>query len=632
MSFKQNLNRFKKEVHLFPIILSLFLVPVFVNPQFIHSFVQGKEILFKSIILLTLFLSSIFLFFKKKVALNNISNSLIFFILLAQISIYSITTVLSDTPLVALHGTYSRGFGFIVDLLLFAFATYVGLLVTKSKIPSLLKYSFVSGLLVAVLAIFQKFGVDPFFSNYDTDVFVGRSFSSLGNPSYLGQFMLLTLIIGSYLTLNASSSLKKMLYLFGSLLMLTALIFSGTRTAVVALCFSLLLVFVRYRSFFMPFLKKYLAFVVLGLFLIPILLFTFQSERYSFSEVAFRSLNSRIEIWDGAVDLIKEKSFLGHGENTFYIYFPEIITKNFLQLEESINTNVDRIHNESLEILFAHGLFGFLVYLVLFLALMKVFFTTKSNLKALLSLVIIANFVQNQFAFPDITICILISFCLGSLIAIQSKKSKIQLSIRKWAAYLPVFFGLLLLGYLFITAVYNPYMSNSAYANSKRNYANYEIAIENQKKALYYTPYYSELWYDLIFIDPSSMERALFFLEKVDGDSGNVLAWKGNFYKKTDKEKSADFYIRALEKNPYHPNWIRAFADMLYFHKDYEHALFMYEKYLESIPDFWQWGDKLQDLSPQEQKSHRIFFKNTPYFYDVAKRIEELLSVLDNPV
>jgi len=354
-------------------------------------------------------------------------------------------------------------------------------------------------------------------------------------------------------------------------------------------------------------------------------------DRFSLSDAALRSFNSRLEIWNGTINLIKKKPLLGYGEETFYIYFPEIITKKFLTLEENININADRIHNETLEILFSHGIFALLVYLTLLIVIFRLFFKTKNKLIVLLSLLIIANNIQNQFAFPDITISIIIAFCLGGLIASQAKNSEEKIiEVKRWKRYLLALMVLLLSIYIGVFTIYKPYMSQLAYADSRKNYSvDYSIAVNKHKEALKYTPYYSELWYELMFIDPSSMERALFYLEQIDGNSGNVLAWKGNFYADEDPQKASEFYTKALEKNPYHPNWIRAFADMLYKNGDYENALYLYNKYLEAIPDFWEWKD---NSDKRKQNSYETLLKNTPYFWGIIEKINNINSILEKQI
>lgn len=630
MGIRDFIKKISKEAYLAPIAVSLFLIPIFWNPSFLFSFTQGKEILFKAILLVSLLVFATIVLFRKKFDFGNIFKSPLFFLLLLLITVFALTNALSSTSIVALHGTYSRGFGFIIELFLFTFTIYCALTLAGKNISKLLKVVFASGFLVALYSIFQKIGLDPFFDNFDTNIFAGRIFSFLGNPSYLGQFMLLITIISGFLAVSEKKRTKKAIYIVGTLVFLSALFFSETRTALVGLAFAILLVSVKNFKQIISFFKRYKPALLIVLVFGAILITVLPNDRYSFSNLALRSLNSRLEIWDGTLDLIKEKPILGYGEETFYIYFPEIITKEFLTLEENINLSADRIHNETLEILFSHGIFAVIIYLLILVYLFKIFFKSKNKIAGLLSLVIIINIIQNQLAFPDITISILIAFCFGGLIALESEnKREITLELTKWKRFLltpAIVFFVIYLGY---QTVYRPHMSQLAYAESHKNYTiDYATAVNKHKEALSYTPYYSELWYELMFIDPSSMERALFNLEAIEGDSGNVLAWKGNFYADSDPQKASEFYTRALGENPHHPNWIRAYADMLYEHEDYENALFLYNQYLEAIPDFWKWTNELEEKTAREQKTYETFLKHTPYFWGILEKIEHILSVM----
>lgn len=622
-------EKISKEAYIAPIALSLFLIPLFWHPSFIYSFTQGKEILFKIIILCIFLISAHIFIYKEKFSFKNIFKSSIFLILLIQICIYAITNVLSDTPIVTLYGTYSRGFGFLIELFLFAFLVYCSLVLSKENILKLLKITFISGLIVGIYAILQKIGFNPFFTNYDINIFEERTFSFLGNPSYLGQIMLLNTIIGGFLATFEKNRNKKIIYITGTIIFLSTIFLSETRTALIGLAVVLTLLAVKYFRSIINILKKYKLIIITGTLLFGVVFAILPQERYSFSDIALRSLNSRMEIWKGTIDLIKEKPLQGYGEETFYIYFPETITKKFLTLEEDINVSADRIHNETLEIFFSHGVFAVIIYLLLLAFIIRIFFKSKNNITTGLALIIIANTVQNQFAFPDIVINILITFSLGGLIASEiNDPDKIIFKLKEWKRYIVATLILLFVGYSGFITIYKPFMSQLAYAESKDNYSvDYTTAINKHKEALYFTPYYSELWYELMLIDPSSMERALFMLEQIEGNSGNVLAWKGNLYANTDPQKASDYYIKALEKNPYHPNWIRAFADMLYEQGDYENALYLYSKYLESIPDFWKWADNLEEHTPKEQKSYETFLKHTPYFWKILEKMDSITSM-----
>lgn len=614
-----------------PMMASLFLVPLFYNPFFVLSFTQGKEIVFKILMISAGFLYVILLVKRKEYAYKNILKSHIFVILIIQIAIYAVTNAMSTTPIITLHGTYSRGMGFIMDLFIFAFTIYCGMILSENSIIKGLKIIFFSCLLVAIYGIIQKIGFDPLFNHYNTSIFAGRIFSFSGNPSYLGQLMLLSGIIGGYLTLEEKKRRWKIYYLLGTIATFIALFFTETRTSLVGLAIAFVLMAIKQREKLIKITKKhFIPVIIIGALTAGLMWKILPQDRYSLSGTSLRSLNSRQEIWKGAIDLIKKRPLFGYGEETFYIYFPELVTKKFLTFEENIDTNADRIHNETLEILFSHGILGLGVYVALLMALVRIFFKTKNKLLALLALVIFTNSVQNQFGFSDIVISIIIAFSLGSIISVTAGEAlKIKVTIQEWKRYLLAIFITGICLWLTIATIYKPYKSQIAYKNSHEHYGNdFTIAVNSLKEAINYTPYYSELWYELMMIDPSSMGKALSSLEKIDGDSGDVLAWNGNLYAKKDHRKASGYYLMALDKNPHNPNWIRAFADMLYANGDYQNALYLYKQYLDSIPDFWKWGTELDKHTIQEQKSYNTFLKNTPYFMDVIERIDKINKII----
>lgn len=630
----ENIKLYFKRASIFPIMASLFLVPIFYNPSFVFSFTQGKELIFKMLMVFAGFLFAIYLAKRKELTIKNISKSPIFIILVVQLSVYAITNALSSTPIVTLYGTYTRGMGFIMELFLFFFAIYCGILLSAGEILKGLKVVFFSCLLVAMYGLMQKIGLDPLFNNYDTGIFAGRIFSSLGNPSYLGQLILLSLIIGAYLTFREQLKSFKIYYFLGTLIMFTALMFSETRTSLFGLGAAILLVIIKQRKEVLNFVKQNILPVMLVFLLIIGLMWkVLPEDRYSLSSTSLRSLNSRQEIWKGAVKLIERKPILGYGEKTFYIYFPEVVTKEFLTLEENIDTNADRIHNETLEIFFDHGVLGFISYIALLFATLWYFFKSKNKLLSLLALVIFANSMQNQFGFPDISINIIIAFLFGSIVSLTTEDDEeIKIILQKWKRYFFAVITIILCLWISFITIYKPYQSQIIYKDSREHYGtDFTIAVNKLKEAINYTPYYSELWYELMMIDPSSKESSLPYLEKIDGNSGDVLAWKGNLYAKKDPQKASDYYLMALDKNPHNPNWVRAFADMLYANGDYGNALYLYKQYLDSIPDFWKWGDELYKHTSQEQKSYNTFLKKTPYFMDVIKRIDEINKIIGAP-
>ena len=634
----QLIKLIKKEAYLLPVAVCLFLVPVFWNPSLGNPFTQGKEILMKSAVLATVVAAGIILVFRNTVKGRELWKSPLFLLLAAGALIAVISTAFSPTPVIALFGTYGRGFGLLTQVYLLAFLVYCALALKDRDGSRIIRYVFVVAAIAALYGLLQKAGIDPLFSGYNTSIFEGRIFSFLGNPGYLGQYLLLGILCGTYCFVEAKKRSSKMIFGVTLVFMLAALWFAQTRTSVFALVICCALAGARYWKDIASVLKKKTSrrnvLAGLGITAVIALVFLLPQSRFSFSEDSLRSVSSRLEIWKGAVSLIQKHPWLGYGQETFSIYSPEIITKQFLTLEEDLNLSIDRIHNETLEVAFSYGIFAVVLYLLVFGYLLRKFFITRSREVGLLTLLVLANFIQNQFSFSDISISLLIAFCLGIIVMDELKTTgQVKVKVPRILAGV-IALGVLVGGYFaFDNTVYRPYASQLAYAESVRNYQiSYEIAVNEHKKATSLTPIYSELWYDLIFLDPSSMGRALENIERIEGNSGNLLAWKGNYYRDSDPEKAGQYYLQALEKNPYYPNWIRTYADMLYKNGDYENALALYKIYLDAVPDFWKWKDSLNEHSPKEQKSYRIFFKNVPDFWRTVDRVKELENGLKTTI
>src|SRR3989339_170820 len=102
-SLLATISKIKKEVYVLPIILNLFLIAVFWRPGFIYAFTQGKEILFKFIILTTWLIWILNFLHKKQYSFKIFFDSILFLLLLAQISWYGLSNVLSQTPIVTMY-------------------------------------------------------------------------------------------------------------------------------------------------------------------------------------------------------------------------------------------------------------------------------------------------------------------------------------------------------------------------------------------------------------------------------------------------------------------------------------------------------------------------------------------------
>jgi tetratricopeptide (TPR) repeat protein len=155
--------------------------------------------------------------------------------------------------------------------------------------------------------------------------------------------------------------------------------------------------------------------------------------------------------------------------------------------------------------------------------------------------------------------------------------------------------------------------------------SSFDINVNLLKNALSYYPFHSKYWYVLMSIDPSSSARSIRSIEEIEPESVNLLAWKGNTFSINYPEDASIYFENAISRAPSNPHSVRAYADHLYRNNlNQDLALNLYQRYLELVPNFYTWKDHLLKKTLEEQKSYRVFFKNTPDFWNVFDRIESL--------
>ncbi|MFA6027293.1 MAG: O-antigen ligase family protein, partial [Ignavibacteriaceae bacterium] len=157
------------------------------------------------------------------------------------------------------------------------------------------------GFAMSIYSILQRLGVD-IFSKEITAIFDGRSFSTMGNPTSLGAFLMFP-IWGemALLSLEKNKRFKRKNIAF-LIIMIAGLVFTRNRASILALIGSgFLYVLSRFKNN-----KKILIGLITGL----IVLFIGFISIYGADT---RSLGSRLTTWDSSLEMIKENPILGYG-------------------------------------------------------------------------------------------------------------------------------------------------------------------------------------------------------------------------------------------------------------------------------------------------------------------------------
>lgn len=414
----------------------LFLIPftlLIVNNHTLFPFITTKAILFRILVTIGLFIAFwIYLLnphaFPKK---NYLLLALILF-LIANI----ISTIFSINPYRSFWGNAERMEG---TWSLFFYLSYFFLLFTlfqfKPQSKKIIFYSIVIvSIFISIFQIYQAFVLK-----------IDRPSSTLGNATYVGFFNLLVIFLLIFFYFESKnkiidSIIIKLIFIFLILLNLISLISSQTRGSILGLIAGILAFVVFYFIFSnTEFKKKVLIFALTIIFLLGFYLFLQTNlalkipgiKRLSETLHNPISVFPRLYAWKIFLNGFKEKQIFGWGPETL----PEVFFRNFDQkiflYEKAI---FDRPHNKFIEILVSTGIFGFITWILIFIAFL--YYLLKSNLylnqKATLFAFISAYLAQNFTLFDMQASYILFFFGLSLVVQQTEIKENKERFIRPY--------------------------------------------------------------------------------------------------------------------------------------------------------------------------------------------------------
>jgi O-antigen ligase len=373
-----------KRVTLFVFLGLIFSLPLFFFPWAMDMYEVPKNILLKVGVSLLCVLYLLEEWDQKKFTLYLGKSQAIW--VLAFLGILALSYLFAYRPHISFWGDYVRQGG-IYNMLNYVLLFLVSLkfLQKKEDRERVFKVTSVVGVVLSMYAVLQSLGVD-IFPEQVTDVFAGRSFATMGNPTSLGAFLLFPIWTQAYFLLEGKVK-SRTNNLFGLALMLIALVLTKNRGSILALFASAFLYFLhKFRAR-----KKLLA----GICSIGIILFIAFIGIYGKD---MRSIHSRISIWKSSVEIIQESPILGYGMESFDPLFQTKVRPDFFQTEDYRNL-ADRPHNEFLEMWIHLGLAGLLFYIGLIGFVLRRFFTSENSIQRFACLAVLSLFATNFFSF-----------------------------------------------------------------------------------------------------------------------------------------------------------------------------------------------------------------------------------------
>ncbi|MFA6271791.1 MAG: O-antigen ligase family protein [Patescibacteria group bacterium] len=377
--------------------LLIVIVPLFLNTATDTEFTFNKTFLFQLGILLII--SGICFVNKFSVVHIWRNYKVIVALFVSYLFILILVTLFSQSPYVSFFGP-GRLQGLLQYLFYFALAFITFILVVKvSHIQKLIYWIVAGSAVVSIVGIMEQLG----FRIFKYTILDYGIASTLGHPSFLGGYLVMTIPLTVAIIFFTASMIKKWVAILLTLLQILVLYFTYTRGAWIALIavaiFSTIIMLVKLKK------KKVLysiigIMMVVGGFLVGTGLIQIVAD-YQSGSGALRVL------WaEEAYDAIKERPWLGYGLETQ----KDVLIRYYNPLQGVYgyyNDFADRVHNEFLDSALTTGLIGLLAYLSIliytFIRAIRFFLNSKNTNGSVMVFALTAGLfayiVQGMFSF-----------------------------------------------------------------------------------------------------------------------------------------------------------------------------------------------------------------------------------------
>ncbi len=340
-----------------------------------------------------------------------------------------VTTVLARDILLAIMGADYRRDG----LISFFFCLVAYLVGKNTRLSKKILWSFlVSSLVLSLYGIIQFYKLDPISLGWFLpEKWIGRAFSTLGNPNFFGSYLVLVLPISLYMTLEEKNILGLVIFA----VQLFALFCSRTRGAWLGAMVGLIVfIFLFFKGARREKIKSLgLLLLVVAIIITGIYLFDLWNDGLMASRVgrvvediklivgrdqaARFAGNDRLYIWQRVLELIKDRPLQGYGlEN-----LGPVMEANYrAQIENDFGhfINFDKAHNEYLHIAVTSGIPSLLLYLgFIFSVIRKGYQKYKSGCRLMLMFLasLIGYLAQAFFNIQTILVYYIFMAMLGLL-------------------------------------------------------------------------------------------------------------------------------------------------------------------------------------------------------------------------
>jgi putative inorganic carbon (HCO3(-)) transporter len=355
------------------------IVPLIINPFALDYWYKPKiDSIYALLIVVGITWGSRILIVRKPLAIRH--NPL-FLPLVAYGMLSILSTWQSIQPKLSIHGDIFREEGVytIISYVALAFI-FAHAVESRQQLSTLLKGLLIAAFLIALYAIIQYSGFNP--TQHFIPLFRGienRPGSTIGNPNFLGKFLVLILPIYIVYYFTAANRRVKCLLLAGCIILFSALIVTFTRASWFSFACSFILLAMLLRKKLVWNRQKELIFIA-GIFIVVAMLWEAQSLGKksatrgpaipTATDKIVRILDpnkgdvaARLYLWNMAIALIKDRPILGYGPDTHAIAMEKFNLEYARKFKYA--GIIDRAHNNYLDTAIGQGLIGLAAYLLI---------------------------------------------------------------------------------------------------------------------------------------------------------------------------------------------------------------------------------------------------------------------------
>ncbi len=535
-----------------------------------------------------------------------------------------VSTIFSLSPVQSVYGHFENPQGMILlSLVLLHFFVCLRIFREKETIEIFFKIIKWITLFMCLHAIGQFFNIDPFL-DVDNAEYLFRVYSTIGQPNFLGQFLIFPffILLFEFDKKLSKKNLKKLLpsFLLFSLVLITIFL-TKNRATWLALMFC---------SYF--FLLRKIKIRVLYKWIFTILLFSVPIISFFTFDLVFRSFQVRLSLWQGALDIITVKNiWFGTGLETFQQGYLHVMPKEIFEYEQFYKTP-SNVHNEFLHIFVERGLLGIFTYLLMIGFLLSSFWKkNKKNLSLAVPFALLAYMISVLFSFSTIEHLVFLAAFWAILI-----NSVIHFSEKKINFRNPLF-KIVILILLNLMMAFSFFGAYSLYKMDYELRQGIDVFITDLDKAShhfheaadssFFFSYPQEFTIKLLSRfytgnqnEIDKLEKNLDRVAKINNE--NFIYHLTNLelaYLKNDRERFDQSYDQLLILTPHLPEVPTAAVDYYYEIGDCEAVIQSFNYLLQLVPSAY-YLENSKDAN--ERNEYRLFRKHATALFSAKSKYE----------